>query len=184
MKFTHPAVAILLILFFMTVLIAGCISAPEQTPTLLPTTATNNSQQNDDFTVHISKDGWPGFNNTGTITKKFSEIVANNYTDIPNLLEPIDYNCGYNSTTNYSQVADVALHDPHIQKALRNGSIIQGIYIWEPAYYPRGMNQENRCNYVRITLEFTYQKTQHGTARINETTRRVFIDPDVLQQFG
>jgi hypothetical protein len=177
MKSTTPCIAILLIVFFMTILIAGCISTPEQTPTLLPTiTATNNSQQNDDFTIHISKDGRYSTKSTGTITKNFSEIIANNYTDIPNLIEPDDYTCGYTPTTNYSKISDIALHNPHIQKILRNGGVIQGIYIWKPEHHTKEMNTDP-CRFCHITLEleYTYQKQQHKTAWINETTHEVTL---------
>jgi len=182
-KFTKHGVTIL-ISFLMLTLIAGCISTPEQPPTLPNTTTTNNSPQNDDFAIHINKDWRHGINGTDTITKNLSEIIANNYTDIPNLLKPIDYDCGYTQTTNYSQVADVALHNPHIQKVLRNGGVIHGIYISKPEHHTEEMSQENYCNYVHITLEFTYQKTQHDAAWINATTRQVLVDSDVLQQFG
>jgi len=170
-------IAILLIALFAGVLIAGCITPPEMTNNL--SNATTVSQQNADFPVLISNDGWPPPKTpTNIIAKNFSEIVANNYADIPNLLEMDNICvCGYTPESDYSKVAEVALHDPRIQKVLRDNGVIQGMFIFGPPHYPKN---EDPCKYVYATLEFIY-RGQHEMALINETTSVVILDPGLEQ---
>jgi len=176
-KLPKTCIATLLIALFVGVFIVGCISAPEQ-PVVVPN-ATIVSPQNDDFTVLISKDGWPPPKNPiNIIAKNFSEIVANNYADIPNLLE-MDYEFfdGYIPIYNHSKIAGVALHDSRIQKVLRDKGVVQGLS-WGPAYSIHS-RQMVMCN-KSVTLEFVY-RGQHETALINETTGVVILDPGLEQ---
>ena len=170
----------ILILIFISLLISGCVYAPEKNPASPATVSTDtisNISHQDDFVILISKDGWAGINGTGTIAKNFSEIRTNNYTGIPLLLEPNTSYCGYTPKSNYSRVAEVALNDSRIRKVLRNGGIIQGIYFWGPPVKSSEMTKDT-CMYCYITLEFNYQG-KHELALINETTNTVILTPEL-----
>jgi len=71
------------------------------------------SVESDDSPVLISINGLG--NVTDTSIKTYSDLQKDNYSDIPLILDLAHTTyCGYNATTNYSAVADVALHDPRI----------------------------------------------------------------------
>ena len=173
------SISMLILIFFIMVLHTGCVSPLGKNPAPpIPVSPeiTPNTSHMEDFSILISKNGLG--NVTGTITKNFSEIQTGNYADIPVLLdlEHSSY-CGYNAASNYSRVADVALHDSRIQKMLRNGGIIKGIYVWGPPSYTKEQSS-NPCAFLSVTLESDY-RGKGVTALVNESTRTVILPPDL-----
>jgi hypothetical protein len=175
---------LLILTFFTFILLCGCVqtttsknltSAESPAPDVTPS-------QPADFSVNISVESSPeGFNNvTRTITRNFSEIKADNYTDIPNLLARYDeYQCGYNETANYTRISEVAFNDPRVQAMLRDGAIVKGIFF----YYNGGHTKENNvdtCAHVYVTMEFQY-KGKPLEVILNETTQRVIFPDDSMQ---
>ncbi len=164
---------------FICIMVAGCAS-PSHNVALPYQNVTPNITLMDDFPIHISMDGWFGINSTGTVVKNLSEIVANNYTDIPNFVKIKNYSgCGYSPKYNYSNVANVALHDNHIRTVLRDNGTIYGMYVGGPSMYTYEMSK-NACNYVCATFEFRYQGKNY-IALINDTTREVILDDKLIQ---
>src|SRR5271169_4816567 len=107
---------LLILTFFAFILLCGCVNiTTNKNPTSAVTPAPDlKSSGSEDFSINISVEVSPeGFNNvTRTITRNFSEIKADNYTDIPNLMARYnEYVCGYNETTNYTRVSEVAFSD-------------------------------------------------------------------------
>jgi hypothetical protein len=171
--------------FFLFVLLCGCVhttTSKNLTPAESPAPLVTPQPTPADFSVNISVESPPeGFNNiTRTITRNFSEITADNYTDIPNLLARYDeYPCGYNETANYIRVSEVAFSDSRVQDMLRDGAIVEGIFF----YYDRGHTKESNvdtCARVYVTMEFQY-KGKPFEVILNETTQRVIFPDDSLQ---
>jgi hypothetical protein len=172
-------VSIIFSIFLVSIIIAGCTTPAVKNSPLTITGPTDT--QPVDFVVAISTNGLG--NVTGTITRNFSEIQSRNYRDIPLLLNLKNSSyCGYSSVSNYSAVADVALHDSQIRKMIQDGGIIKGIYVWGPSSYTKEQSGDP-CAQFYVTLELEY----HGkgeTALINETTHTVILPPDGFSQFA
>jgi len=175
---------LLILTFFAFILLCGCAdittsnnltSAETPTPHVTPSLPA-------DFSVNISVEVSPeGFNNvTRTITRNFSEIKADNYTDIPNLMARYnEYVCGYNETTNFTRVSEVAFGDPRVQAMVRDGAIVKGIFFYSPPMFTKE-DSADPCALIYMTMEFQY-KGKPFEVIINETTRRVIFPDDSLK---
>ena len=166
--------AIFSFIFLISVVIAGCTINSGKTGSATPSTISQHLPPAD-FIVTISKDGLRPI--TNSINRNLSDIQSRNFTEIPVLLDLVNTSyCGYNTTSNYSAVADVALHDPRIQRILTNGGIVEGIYFWGPPSYTKE-ESENACSYCSVTFEMQYQG-KNAMALINESMRTVILPPE------
>jgi hypothetical protein len=164
------------------ILLCGCIqttSSKNLTP-VEPQTPNVTPSLPADFTVTISQEGVAN-NVTNTFTRNYSEIVANHYAEIPNLLAQYNsYTCGYDETANYSRVSEVAFNDPRVQGILRDGAIVKGIFMYWTWGHTKESYVDDPCSRDYVTMEFQY-KGEPFEVILNETTRRVIFPNDSLQ---
>lgn len=159
-------------------LITGCIKNGENSPVSdenVTPAYSPSSVEPKDFPVLISTNGLGPIN--GTIKKNLSEIVADNYTVIPNLLE-VEHTrvCDWGPESDLNGTRKTALQNSSIRGMLQNGGIIKGIFVWGSPRYTNEMSA-HPCDYVSLTLEMEYQG-RSLMALINETDRTVNMPGD------
>jgi len=168
---THLSIISFIVL--TSIVIAGCIAPSGKTSS--PPVTISQASHPADFVITISKNGLG--NVTSTIRRNLSEIQSRNFSEIPVLLDLKNSSyCGYSSASNYSAVADVALHDSRIQNMLIDGGIVKGIYVWGPPSFTKEQS-EDPCAQFFVTLELDY-RGKGVTALINESTGKVILPPE------
>ena len=175
MTMRQSVIPLIIIIFLALILISGNAylrwkKNPVPPQPVSPVVFTNNTSP-DDFSITISRNGFG--NITDTLSKKFPGSWRIIQTDIPVLLDLAHTTyCGYNASSNYSAVADVALHDPHIQKYLRDGAVIRESMSGGPHY-----------DTIRRSMCWSFPDAgiglsgQEHNGSINETSRTVILPP-------
>ena len=165
-------ILIILSLFLTTnmILTSGCLTSDNRDIT---PDSTNAAQTPDDFEVKILEYYDHVYNESSVLSMNYSEIVEENYTDIPTLIdtESNDTASYCNFSMNLSLYNQIFLKNESVREMLRDGGLIVITYTDKA----RCTHPDNcdPCQWFNIAMDILYKGEWYEARIFNESNGNV-----------